>query len=513
MVTLPEKREGLRGTYDLKSTVVLEDPEGIELFSDGNSDVSITKVDIQGTGILDSEIDLPEHEVEDGFDLMHGVYSRKMKMEQALKGNATVKYRTITGEISQNMHLTGDVEIDNMNYMDLTTGESVKGELTSSIELYSEFDEDTPYSIVDELTNYRDLAGPSPNIDITEIRENRTFRLGDAEPGGFGNLHYMWSIDSIDNVGGITALKVDVKLHEELLSTYGITDHSILLWIANDRAMPLKFHAYMLQEEDGTTTTVTITGNLQPNSYAGGVSRISDHTCANDFNDTSHHAASRDQADSDLKDDFTEMRYVPAAGDENATFLGFTIDDAMLLVEGENAFQNYMSAHPNAFGIDSRCNITDGKTLWNITFGEKGSHDGINFLIYDNGQVSSKSVDGMEVDTYSFDLGSVVSYGGSIHIFREHPSLKDDFFPSKEKELDLEENTIGAGTRLSTFSMEALYTGSVNNLDFGFFLSKEESTGYSSRNVISVIDGQTGQMLYIMDHTETAPAIDQSTFL
>ncbi len=90
MVTLPEKKEGLRGTYDLKSTVVLEDPEGIELFSDGNSDVSITKVDIQGTGILDSEIDLPEHEVEDGFDLMHGVYSRKMKMEQALKGNATV---------------------------------------------------------------------------------------------------------------------------------------------------------------------------------------------------------------------------------------------------------------------------------------------------------------------------------------------------------------------------------------------------------------------------------------
>jgi len=510
VVTLPEKREGLRGTYDLESTMVFNNPEGIELFSDENSDVTITKVDIEGTGTLDTEIELPDNEIEDGFDQRHSVHTRKMNIDQELNGNATVKYRTITGEFSQNMRLSGKIDIDNENHVDLTTRESIKGELSSSMELYSEFDENTPYSIVDEIINYRDLSGPSLNLDITEIREDRTFRLGDAEPGGFGNLHYMWSIDAIDNVGGITALKVDIKLHEELLSTYGITDHSILLWIANGKAMPLKFYAYVMQEEDGTTTTMTVTGNLQLKSYVGGVSKISDHTCGSEFNDTSHHASRRDQADDELKGEFNEMKYVPAAGDDNSAFQGFTIDDAVQLVEEDTAFKNYISAHSKGFGIDCRCNITDGKMLWNITFGEKGSGTGMNFLVYDNGQVISKTVDGMDVNTYSFDLGEVVSFDGSIHIFKEHPVVEERFFT--EGELHLEENTIGAGTTLSTLSMEALYTGSINNLDFGFFLSNEKSTGYGTSSKMAVIDGQTGQILYIMEHTETAPSIDQSTF-
>ena len=510
VVTLPEKREGLRGTYDLESTMVFNNPEGIELFSDENSDVTITKVDIEGTGTLEMEIELPDNEIEDGFSLGHSVYTREVNIDQELDGNATVKYSTITGEITRNMRLFGNVDVNNRNYVDLTTGESIKGELSSSMELYSEFDEDTPFSFVDEIINYRDLSEPSLNLDITEIRENRTFRLGDAEPGGFGNLHYMWSIDAIDNVGGKTALKVDIKLHEELLSTYGITDHSILLWIANDKALPVKFYAYLLQEEDGTTTTMTITGNIQMKSYVGGVKKIFDETCASGFNDTSHHASRKDQTDDELEGEFNEMKYVPAAGDENSAFQGFTIDDAVRFVEEDAAFKNYISAHPNAFGMDCRCNRTDGKMLWNITFGEKGSDAGMNFLVYDNGQVISKTVDGMDVNTYSFDLGEVVSFDGSIRIFKEHPVVEERFFT--EGELHLEENTIGAGTTLSTLSMEALYTGSINNLDFGFFLSSEKSTGYGTSSKMSVIDGQTGQILYIMEHTETAPSIDQSTF-
>ena len=61
--------------------------------------------------------------------------------------------------------------------------------------------------------------------------------------------------------------------------------------------------------------------------------------------------------------------------------------------------------------------------------------------------------------------------------------------------------------------MEAFYTGSVNNLDFGFFLSSSSETGEASNERMAVLNGITGQILYIMDHMETMPSLDTALLI
>ena len=511
-VVLPEKRDGLGASYDLVSNVLFQNPEGISLFSDETNDISVTEVDLQGTGTQEVEYDLPAEEVDDGFLLKHSVYSREVNIAQNLKGNATISYSNIFGEkVGMNMDLSGKADMDNTNNYDLTTHEPVESELKSSLELYSNLDPNTPYSMVDDITSYQDLSAPSLNIDLTEIRENRTFRLGDGEPGGVGNLHYMWSIKKIDNINGIPALFVDVKMDRELLSLYGITDHTIHLWIADGKALPLKYELIIVQQDGGELFSITLTGTMKMSSYSSGTELISDLSCPSQFNDTSHHASRRDGIEPGLKDQFSEMDYVPAAGNDTSNFNDFTIEDAMQLVSGDNNFINYITENDESFAIDSRCNVTGGLTLWNITFGEKEAGSAMNFLVYEDGGISSKTVKITEMDLDTGDIGEILSYGGGLSVFQEHPGIRDIFFPNGK--LDLTKTMAGASTRLPTLSVEAFYTGSVNNLDFGFFLSSSSETGEASNERMAVLNGITGQILYIMDHMETMPSLDTALLI
>ncbi|MDP6156427.1 MAG: hypothetical protein QF682_09910 [Candidatus Thermoplasmatota archaeon] len=511
-VVLPEKKDGLAATYSLVSTVLFQDPEGINMFSDETNDISVTKVELQGTGTQEIEYDLPGEEVDDGFLQKHTVYSREVNIAQSLKGNATIEYSNIFGQNQEmNMHLSGKTDMDNTNNYDLTTNELVESELKSSLELYSELDEDTPYSMVDDITNYQDLSAPSMNIDLTEIRENRTFRLGDGEPGGMGNLHYMWSIKSIDNVIGIPAFLVDVRMDRDLLNSYGITDHTIHLWIADGKALPLKYDVKIVQQDGKELFTLTLTGTMKIPSYTPGAELISDHRCLRQFNDTSHHASRRDGIEPGLVNEFNEMDNFPAPGNDTTSFRDFTIENAMQLVSTDSSFISYVTEHHEAYSIDTRCNVTGGRTQWNITFGEKGSDSAVNFLVYDDGGVSSSAVKVSEVNLDTGDIGEILSYGGSLYVFQEHAGIRDIYFPNGK--LDLTETMAGAGTRLPTLSVEAFYTGNVNNLDFGFFLSSGSTTGQASVDRMAVLNGRTGQILYIMDHLETMPTLDTALLI
>jgi len=503
VITLPEKRDGMGATYDLISTLFLSDPEGIKLFSEESNDISITEMDLQGSGNQIVEIDLPDKEVEDGFLLPHDVYGRYVTISQPLRGNGTIKYtNTMNQVITGEMHLAGTMDIDNSNYFDLTTNELIKSELESSMELYSEYDEETPYSVVDEIVNYQDLSAPSMNIDITTMRDNRTFCLGDVEPSGLGGRHYMWSIDETDNINNIPVLKIDIKFDRKLLEYYGISQHTAHLWVADGKALPLKYHINIVQEEDGSMFSLDLMGIMKNDTYLPGTSTISDLECTHPFNGTSHHIHRWDQKDDDLDIDFAEIDYVPAAGNDSSSF---TIEDAMQLVTTDSTFTSFISEHDEAFGIDSRCNVTDGKKLWNITFGEKKSSQGINFLVYDDGRISSRTVDIAELSRDARDIGEVLSYSAGIYVFRKHPVIKDRFFP--DGKIDLTATSIGAGVRLPTLSVEAFYTGNVNNLDFGFFLSSGSKTDQATNGHMAVLNGRTGQILYIMDHKETAPLL------
>ena len=507
VITLPEKKDGMGAIYNLFSTIIYSDPEGIPLFSDEKKNIVVTDVELDGEGKQEVEIVFPGEEIEDGFLIYHDVYGRYVTVKQNITGNATVEYSGPFVEPGKTkMYLKGSADINNKNYFDLTTKEVIKSELHSIVDLFSEYDEQTSYKMTDDIINYQDRSVPSINIDITEIRENRTFKLGDKEPGGVGGLHYMWSIDEIDNVRNTPTLKVNVKLDKELLASYGITYHTMHLWIANGTALPVKFHLNMVQEDDDSTFSVDLMGEMILSSYESGDRLLSDLQC-----DSDHNVTRWDEKDADLGNSFSEMKYVPATGEDIETFNGFTIEDAMGIVEGDDGFITYMDAHPKAFGIDSRFSQTDGGMLWNITFGEKGSTDGINFLVYEDDSLTSRTVDTGEVTRDSSNLGEVLDYGGAVSIFRQHSTIKEVFYNNGE--LDLPFTTMGAGTSLPTLSIEAFYTGNVNNLDFGFFLTNTTETGEGSTDNMAVLNGRTGQILYVMDHTESIPSLDPSNFI
>ena len=506
-ITLPEKRDGMGATYNLYSTILYSNPDGIPLFSDESNDIAVTDVELEGPGIQKVKIDIPDEEIKDGFLLPHDTFRRDVNITQNLDGNATLTYTNNFGiGYTDKMHLNGSLTVDNKNYYDLTTKDLITSRLKSNLKIFSEYDEHNAYDIWDDIINYQDSSAPSLNIDITEIRENRTFRLGDKEPGGIGGLHYMWSIDEIDNVQGTPTLKVNVKLDKELLSSYGITYHSLNLWIAHGKALPVKFHLNMIQQEGDSTFSVDLMGEMKLASYETGNELLSTLQC-----DSSHDVSRWDERDVELSNSFSEMEYLPGTGEGTDSFDGFTIEDAMDHVETDSRFIAYMDEHPKAFGIDSRFNSTDGRLQWNITFGEKGATEGINFIAGDDGSLAYSTVDTGEIGLNVAELGEVLDYGGAVRIFRQHPDIEEKFI--RNDELFLPYATMGAGTSLQTLSIEAFYTGNVNNLDFGFFLMNTTDSGTGATENMAVLNGRTGQILYHIDHTEKIPSLDPSEFI
>ena len=508
-IVLPEKMDGLGCRYDITSKLLFDDPDGIEMLSGDTGDVSITRVDLSGDGTMDVDISVSGEGSVDGFLMDHDVYERSADIDMELEGNATVRYTYLLQEQEGDMKLEGELISNNVNYFDLATENVIKSSMKSNLELYSEYDPSTPFQVVDEIISYQELSDPPLNMDITEIRENRTFRLGDAEPGGVGGLHYMWSIGEMDNVAGSPALKVDVKLQRDLLNTYGITGHTITLWISDGKALPVKFFVHLLREEGDSLSSVTIEGIVDPISYIGGIDPLSAMTCDEGYNATHHHASRSDELDPGLAGEFREMQYAPVNGELKSDLKGYSIDEAMAVIRGSSEFNEYLSSHPKSFAVDARCNESSGRTLWNVTFGEKGSNEGLNFLVRDTGALSSVGVE-VDVDTYAFDLGEVLSYSGAVYAFENDPDIADRMFD--QDGLDLSQVTVGSGISLPTISVEAFYSGTVNNLDFGFFLSRESSTASGSESSTAVLNGITGQILYLTDHMENAPDMEGSWF-
>lgn len=509
-VVLPGKRDGMMGRYDLYSSVLFEDPDGIELFSGNTGDVSITRVDLAGKGTMDVGITVGDAEVEDGFLVKHDVFEESIDVTMGLDGNATVQYSYLGQKQVGKTELTGELTVQNKNHFDLSTVSMIKSETKDTLELFSKIDEKNPFVLTDEIVSYTELSETPINIDITQLRKNGTFRMGDAEPGGVGNLHYMWKIDEMDNIRGFPSLKIEVTLQEDLLSTYGITEHTITIWITDGRAFPMKFLVHAVQEEGGSRYSMELTGTLDPLSYSPGTRALSEYDCDNGFNSTHHHPGRADDVDPDLDGEFSEMRPAPRTGTIDSGLNGYSMDEAVSVISSDAAFNSYMARHPKAFCIGASCNESDGQVRWNVTFGEKGSTAGINYIVDDEGGKHSRSVE-VEVNTYAFDIGEVISFNGAVRMFGKETEISNALFDNGE--IDLSVVTVGSGAGLPALSVETFYTGSMNNLDFGFYLSKETTTSSGSETCTAVLNGMTGQILYLTDHRESAPELSAMDFL
>ncbi len=517
VVKLSEKRKGQSASYDVQSNIIIMDPEGIESFGQEDNEIRLTEMDVQGQGDQTLANEIPGSMIDDGFLTMHDTYRRDMNMSLDLYGNATLEYYNQAGTFSENTRLSGDLMFHTSNYFDLSSGWPIKNAMDLDVELYTDLDQNTPYRIRDSMINYQDLSGNYLNPDITSLRANLTFRLGDGEPGGIGGLHYMWNIDDVDSVGGMPALKVDIDLNkDEIRSAFGIREHSISVWISNGMAFPVKYSIFIVQEQDGTQITFDLIGVLKPNGYQQGSSSISSLNCDQQHNQTSHHAKRWDDNQGELAGEFVQMDLFPVSGNISGDMSGFTIEEAMDIIDDRSDYKNFIFSHPNAFVVDSYFNISDGTSMWNITLGESGSDKGLRFHVKGQSVEAFQNVDVGEIDIYPFEVGEIVTFGGAQKIFRQQEMIKNIFFSKGGiggPNIDSGVTGMGASSDIPSLSLESIYAGSGRDRDMGYYLSSADSDSDEDTQYLAVLNAATGQILYHLEHIVTAPSLELSDIL
>lgn len=519
-VVVAEKKGGQHVSYDVTSTMSMEDEKGIESFSQSGNEILLTRLDVEGEGPQTIDLDISESSIEDGFLLDHETYSRKVHIQQDLMGNATLLYKNQFGETREDSGIVGSFELRDDIYTDLSSDRPIKEVVDSSLTLTSELNKDSSYRVTDKVVNYHDITSPYIDIDVTTIRENRTFLLGDAEPGGMENLHYMWSVTDVESIQGVIALKINIKLDPDILELYGITHHQINLWVANGYAFPVKFQLEVEQVQEGTYSTLGFQGVMVTQEYQFGTMPIEEMECKYGYNDTHHHIERWDWKDDTMEGSFARMEIVPASGNITGDMTDFTLEDAFAIIQQEDAYQEYLAKHPNAFGVDVRFNKTDTMYLWNITFGEKdekAKNDGIRYHISSDGGISVwEDIEVEKINSYHFELAEVVDIQGALFILHQQEYIEESFFTGTGKygeKLNFGETILGASTHLPSMTWETIYIGSKSNPDMGFFLQNKIENENTANMELAVMNAHTGQILYYLEHSEESPDFDISNFL
>jgi len=529
---IAEEKLGDHGEFQVDGYLDMSNPNGLASFSvqDPEANIMIKSVHIT-FNTKDSKpmtLDFEDgDQIQDGFLQSHSVYKRTLDQDLDLGGHVSV-IATITsplgGKTDQPIYPTidGTMLTNDVSYADFSTNNIIYGranndlELTLTINYEPFFDEKFTFTSTDIIESYPDLRNNPENLRLVDLAVNE-LELGDVDSITNGNVIYSWSADKIDYMFEKPVMKVNLTIDSGSMDYYNLDDFFLNFWIAEDVSQPVKTQLYSVHKNNGNTTTLNYISLMT--DFTEGTTAISDENCQSTILD-GHFYARRPGYEYVPNSNWT---YLPPTKDTSTngsaatSFDPFTPEQAMVLVQSDENFANYKSAHPDCYVVSGFCNtsgderngIPQGNMAWNITFGYKNSDvnvdsiSGLNVLVSKDGVVFIEDVKIDNPPVAQNEFEPLLTFGGSEDIFSKYDGKEFHSLIFEDDKIDLENVNYGVQTNLQYPNLEITSIMFIEHSKYAYTATYNQQINDSEQRVVTVaLDAETGQLLYYLDHTD-----------
>jgi hypothetical protein len=500
IVTIPLEKIGDDYTYDLNGSVDVENQEGLWTGSSGTQSITLKKVHIDYEGEMISKIEETTAK-EDGFGETHQTLKRYNYEDVTLSGHVsgTATTQTPTGPVEvplNNLPIQdGELDVQEWSYVDLTTKKVIQSYIDSHFEISagSEF----IVTSDDEIRSYSNLREESAVLNIEDLSEDRTFKVGDGHTDKIGDISYTWEVESVTNIKGYPSLGIQVDIDRTTKDRNNIREFDMWLWITNDIPLPIRTNIYTKIVQDGTTTIIEYNNEIQENGFTRGVQDIPYESCSVITPDGHYHLRNPgfEFVDWDAEDDIPDM------GGNTSSLDSFLPQDAIDFAKtNSGGLQGYLGAHSEAYIINGYYNETQGNPLWNLTFGEEGDESGYYAVVEDTGGGSYTINDDSEVSVSEIrnstsDFDKILSFSASEQVFERDSDIYDSAFDPQGVTFH-EGISYGARANIIYPSISITISLTIERAEYGYYLEKV----YEGGSFSSAVDAMNGQLIYVWKH-------------
>lgn len=500
IVKIPTERIGDKATYDVSSQIKTTEKNGIS-----TPWVEIRSINITFSGPLIIQTNETTKK-EDGFGEIHNVIDKFIHQNLEIDGKV---------EFEKGLKVTvepeGNIETKESIYTDLKTNTTVQRKISNDVNVYGGVGE---LIIKDDIRYYTQsndyLTYIMEFLDIGKvIPENRAIKEGEEYTSKNGNNTFKWKAEGVDTVYGKKALRINVTV-ENFLTTHNFSSFIVLIWIANDISLPVKFFVKgNIDLSELSQSPIEFYYKATMTDYNRGKKIIPYGNC-----NGKHFYKKRPGYDKEfIKSDNWE--YVPPIGDMSTSLdKNFTGENASEFAYNHTELKNYYGLHKssNPFVIQAYYNESLNKT-WNLTFGYKNKRqediyvDGYNVIVTKNSNntiANGKVVESIrEPLIEKKNIKESLSFSGAEQIFKSDKEIKKKAFLNNKIDL----KNVNFGIKVNEMPTPKLVGFDISPLNsfellggYNFYLEKKTETIESLELFKTSLDGQNGQLLYVINH-------------
>lgn len=516
IVKVPTERIGDKATYDVNSLIKTTAQTGI---STPWGDIKSLNISFTGPMIIQTN---ETTEKEDGFGEKHHVIDRYITQKLNVGGTVEIDLGFIA-----TLHPDGYIETKENSYTDLKTNTTIQRKIINNVNVYSKAENIgnmTVGSLVskDKIRFYTPpkeyLAYTSDYLNILSdvVPKNRTIKEGDEYTSSNGNNTYSWKAEGVDYIYEREALRINITM-DNFLTTHNFSNFNAFVWIANEISMPVKF---LLKGEidlsEFSISPISFQYMATMTDYEQGEDPIPYGDC-----DAKHFYEKRPGYDNEFISE-KNWEYVPSIGNMATSFdRTFTGENASIYAynnsTGNPNLKGYLDWHAsgNPFVVQGYYNETSNKT-WNLTFAYRNNRrediyvDGYNVIITKN--ATNITAEGKIIESIreplieKKDIKESLSFSAAEDIFKKDNEIYKKAFSNDR--IDFTRFNFGIKVNvMPSFNLLGFDLDFLNSFEvtggYNYYLEKRTNSGDSMDLFRATIDGQNGQMLYVIEHSQT----------
>lgn len=504
-VQIPTEKIGDKATYDVKANIKTTDSRGIQTqWGD------IESLDISFTGDLVIQTNETTKK-EDGFGEEHDVLDRYIDQDLVVDGSIKISIG-----LKVTLEPKGDIITKESAFIDLKEKTTIQRKISNEIDINAGVGDIILKDDIRFYTPPKNYLSYTPDfLDITNIiPEDRTIKEGDDHSNSEGNNSFRWKAEGVDTIYGKKALRINITV-ENFLTRHEFSSMNTLVWIANDISLPVKFLVKgNIDLTELSQSPIDFRYEATMKDYIRGDKIIPYRDC-----DGKHFHKKRPGYDNEYFSS-KDWEYVPPRGNMASSLpQNFTGDNASEFAY--NNISNYPSLEEymdwnnkyNPYVIEAYYNETINKK-WNLSFAYKDNNpqdmyvEGYNALVTKT--LNNTTAEGEKLKSKreplieKKDIKDCLSFSAAEQIFKSDEEINRKTFLNEK--LDFKKVNFGikvneipstniVGFNFNPFESFELLGG------YNYYMEKSVES-YDQINFFrTTIDGQNGQMLYVISHS------------
>ena len=515
IVKIPSEKIGDKAIYDVISTINTKGSEAID-----TPWGAIKSLDISFKGPLNIQTN-GTAEKEDGFGEKHNVIDRYIHQKLVVEGTSEIEPINLGFVVT--LHPEGNIKTQDTSYTELKKNTTIQRKIINEIDIDANAENIGNYSVgkiylKDKIRFYTPpkeyISFASDYLDILSkvMPENRTIKEGDSYSSSNGNNTYKWKAEGVDTIYNKKALRINVTV-ENYFTNSEFSSIQVIIWVADGISMPVKF--LIKGDVDFSLflkATVEFKYEATLKDYERGKEEIPYGENDGDLNIQKRPGYDNEFIDSD------DWNYLPLLGNMDTSLQkNFTGDNASVFAYDNStgeSLEDYIKDHEsrNPFIVHAYYNETANKT-WNLTFGYKNKKqqdiyiDGFNVLVSkttNNTKAFGKKEDSqIQPVIEKNDIVESLTFSAVEDIFKNDQEIKKKTFVNNK----IDFNNVNFGINVNdipTPSIGGINIDALKSIEllggYNFYLEKNFDSGDNLDIFRTAIDGQNGQLLYVVEH-------------